>query len=1113
MADVAAVEMRHPVLKMSMPVGTVTFLLTDIEGSSRLWEGDDGSVGSAVARHYEILDGAIARHGGVRPVEQGEGDSVVAAFARAGDAVAAALDAQRALTEETWPTPTPLRVRMAVHTGDVQLRDAGNYMGSTLNRAARLRQLGHGGQVLVSRATEELLGGVVPSTAWLRDLGGHRLRDLGRPEQVFQLCHPDLPDAFPSLRSVDARPNNLPSQLTTFVGRDDEVAVLHKLLDADRLVTVTGSGGCGKTRIAVQVAAERLEQHPDGVWWVDLGPVGDPTLVANAVADAARIREAPGESLVSTLCRVLASRRVLLIVDNCEHVIDAAATVCHSLLQECPSLTVLATSREPLGVDGETTWRVPSLEVPQPGVPLEDASGHDAVRLFVDRATRARPTFELTDETVGSVVEICQRLEGVPLAIELAAARVRVMAPSEIAAGLQDRFRLLGGGARTALPRQRTLEASVDWSWNLLTDELRLLFRRLAVFAGSFALDSAEVVCADDALGEYEIFDLLLQLVDRSLVQAEERGGRYRMLETVRHYALRRLLDAGEADAVRHRHLAHLVSLIERTQPLVEEGGTAAGLDRLELDADNIRAALDWSVAAGRAVDGLRLATVWPEHWAFSGRMPEGVARIQALVEAAEPEGDLLARALVALQTIAAYGAVDLGGSSARGRRGLALARDVGDEQLAARALVYIGFAEGMLDPASASTHLEAARAASVAAGDAWAARHATNWIGFNRLATGDVAGARDLFWENADAARGAGDLIGLRTALYFMGVCSWQLGEPRRAAAEMREAVEVAASARDRLWVPMIETLLSIVITSLGDYESSESLIQRALEDAADTSNPFARALALWALAWRRAATGDVSEAKVAASEGSAVFAVTGPPWAAAICTGLLAWATASSGDPRGAVRAADDAVARAASSPAMGFALLMKAHVARAGGALDVAEEAARQSVMQGVHVLSTSDALEALGGVLVARGDADDGVRLLAAGVAARENTDLRRWASLEPTFLADIAAAREILGDDAFADTWAKGATQSAEEAVACASRGRGARRRPSAGWDSLTPTEVEVVRLVAEGLTNPQIGERLFVSRGTVKTHLAHVFAKVGVSTRAELATEATRRQA
>jgi predicted ATPase/class 3 adenylate cyclase len=539
-------------LARGLPVGTITFLLTDVEGSSRHWEADPAA--ATLGRHEEIVADCVVHYSGARPVEQGEGDSSVLVFARASDGAACAIDIQRALGSVRWPGGGELRVRMALHTGEAELRDDGTYRGASLNRCARLRSIAHGGQIVLSQATYEVIADHPPDSADLRDLGAHRLRDLARPEHVWQLCHPDLLDEFPPVLSLDGVPNNLPSQLTTFIGREAELDLVQRLLGETRLLTLTGAGGCGKTRLALQVAAEVLDTFPDGLWWVDLAPVADPALVPSAVAAAVRVREVAAQGLTETLVRQLAARRVLLVLDNCEHQVAACATLAGLLLRGCPAVRVVATSREPLGIDGETIWRVPSLGLPGAEAPgIESRTQCEAVRLFIDRATRVRSNFGVTDDNVPAVAEICRRLDGIPLAIELAAARTRMLTPEQIADGLGDRFHLLTAGTRGVLPRQRTLEASVDWSHDLLGIDERTLFRRLAAFAGGFTLEAAEAVCAGEGIERQDVLDLLGQLVDRSLVQVDTEGpsARYRLLETVRYYARAKLIDAGEAQSSR----------------------------------------------------------------------------------------------------------------------------------------------------------------------------------------------------------------------------------------------------------------------------------------------------------------------------------------------------------------------------------------------------------------------------------------------------------------------------------------------------------------------------------------------------------------------------------
>ncbi|MDT5201944.1 MAG: hypothetical protein QOH34_3466, partial [Mycobacterium sp.] len=545
-ADAPVVDWSELGVSGLLPTGTVTLVLADVEGSTRLWETQPEQMTAAIGRMNQVVSDTIATHSGVRPVEQGEGDSFVAAFARASDAVACALELQRAPL-------APIRLRIGIHTGEIQLRDEGNYAGPTINRTARLRDLGHGGQTLLSGATEALVLDGLPDDVWLSDRGTHSIRDLPRPERVMQLCHPDLVNDFLPLRvSKAVVSQHLPMQLTSFVGRDEQLTQVRELLTQNRLVTLTGAGGVGKTRMAIQIAGQSVNEFADGIWYVDLAPITDPDLVPITTARALRLPEEPGRSTTDTLRRFVADRQLLVVLDNCEHLLDASATLTMALLEAAPRLSLLATSREPIGVAGELSWRVPSL-------PLADK----AIELFVDRACRARPDFVVTEDNAATVTEICRRLDGVPLAIELAAARVRALSLAEILDSLHDRFRLLTGGARTAVRRQQTLRASVDWSHALLTEPERVLFRRLAAFMGGFDLDGAQSVCGGGDVERYQVLDQLALLVDKSLVVADESGSRtrYRLLETMRQYALEKLGESGEADVVRTRHRDYYTAL------------------------------------------------------------------------------------------------------------------------------------------------------------------------------------------------------------------------------------------------------------------------------------------------------------------------------------------------------------------------------------------------------------------------------------------------------------------------------------------------------------------------------------------------------------------------
>jgi predicted ATPase/class 3 adenylate cyclase len=598
-ADAPLVDWSDLGVSGLLPTGTVTLLLADVEGSTLLWESQPEEMTAAIARLNQVVGDVIAVHHGVRPVEQGEGDSFVAAFSRASDAVAAALEVQLAPL-------APIRLRIGVHTGEVQLRDEGNYAGPSINRTARLRDLAHGGQTVLSGVTEALVLDGLPQDVWLTDLGTHHLRGVHRPERVVQLCHPDLCNEFPPLRATtDVVSRHLPAQLTNFVGREAEMHDVRELLAANRLMTLTGAGGAGKTRLAVQVATQMAGEFDNGVWWVDLAPITDPDLLPAVVARAFGLPDQPGLSTMDTLRWFLRERQMLVVLDNCEHLLDACAVLVAEILGAAARVTLLATSREPIGVAGELSWRVPSL-------PLAD----EAIELFVDRARHVRSDFAVTDESAPTLREICARLDGLPLAIELAAARVRALSLAEILDSLHDRFRLLTGGARTAVRRQQTLRASVDWSHALLTVPERVLFRRLAAFLGGFDLDAAQAVTGHDGVQRFQVLDLLTLLVDKSLVVADQAGERtrYRLLETVRQYALEKLSESGEADAVRSRHRDHYTA---RAALLEGPSGSDYGqrVEQTGTEIDNMRAAFAWSRENGDAELALRLASSLTPLW------------------------------------------------------------------------------------------------------------------------------------------------------------------------------------------------------------------------------------------------------------------------------------------------------------------------------------------------------------------------------------------------------------------------------------------------------------------------------------------------------------------
>ena len=684
----------------AIPTGTVTLLFTDVEGSTRLWEAEPEQMAFALRRHDELLRTAIDEAGGY--VFKTVGDAFCAAFATPQEALEAVLAAQHALGVETWPTHRPIRVRMGLHTGVCEERD-NDYFGPVVNRAARLEAVAHGGQVLISGATAELLSESLPEGVALRDLGLHRLKDLGRPERVFQLEAGFLQPTFPPLASLDnpELPNNLPGQLSAFVGREPELIQVRSLIGSSRLVTLTGAGGCGKTRLALQVAAELLGTARDGVWFVGLAHLTEAEAIPEAVAAVLGLADQRGQRpLLESLVDALREQDTLILLDNCEHVIDGAAKFCGQLVRECPRLRILATSRESLGIDGEHVYRVPSLSLPRPEADAaDDVGASDAVRLFMERAQAYDPGFVLDDASAPLVASVSRRLDGIPLALELAAARLSSMSLQQISDRLGQRFRLLTGGSRNAMPRQQTLQATVEWSFGLLTEPERDVLQRLSVCAGGFELDAAEAICAADSKDAFDVLDLVSSLVSKSLVIAERtpESVRYRMLETIRQYAAQELLRSGgegEVLATRDRHGGYFMRLAEEAAPTLSGPGQAHWLRRLDAEWENLSAAAAHLVADGRTDDVLRLG-VSLQRFAVSRGHFEVLTWLRSAVESAQtPPGILLANAFVAIgwisETLLRMDADAHATAAWCGERGLAMACELGDRRLEARALLVL---------------------------------------------------------------------------------------------------------------------------------------------------------------------------------------------------------------------------------------------------------------------------------------------------------------------------------------------------------------------------------------------------------------------------------------
>lgn len=679
---------------MARPTGTVTLLFTDIEGSTSLWERAPTSMAVALERHEALVRAAVEANDGF--VFKTVGDAFCIAFAVGASAAQAALEAQLALASEPWPAEAPIRVRMALHTGACQERED-DYFGPTVNRAARLMGVANGGQVLASGATAALLGDL--ATVTMRDLGLHRLRDLGRPEQVYQLTTSGLREEFPPLHSLDNPdlPNNLPALLSPFLGREHELDELRAHVAASRLVTLTGAGGAGKTRLAVQAAAELLDGSGDGVWLVELAPITDESQVVPAIAAAYGLQEALGTDPLEALLRSLAAQRALLVIDNCEHLVDRVAKVVDAILRGCPGVHVLATSREPLGVDGERVYRVPSMSLPTVDVErLADAATSDAVAFFVTRAQDAGARVD--DDDGALVVSVCRRLDGIPLALELAAARLSSMSLVQLSDRLDQRFRLLTGGSRSAMARQQTLQALVDWSYGLLNPTEQQLLQRLSVFVGGFELEAAESVCAGGDVDELDVLNLLHSLVEKSLVVADQDAGslRYRLLETIRQYGAAELLRAAGDEgvlALRERHADYFVALAARAGAALSGPAQDVWLSLLDLEVDNLRTCI--AHLAGqpdRTADALGLV-VNLERFVLSRGLVEVLPIAIALLERSEDD-ELTARACIVVALgigmLLTGDHAEVARSEPIARRGLEIAQRLGLAAIETRATGYL---------------------------------------------------------------------------------------------------------------------------------------------------------------------------------------------------------------------------------------------------------------------------------------------------------------------------------------------------------------------------------------------------------------------------------------
>ena len=937
----------------------------------------------------------------------------------------------------------------------------------------------------------------------------HR-RGPARPAQSEALSAP------PAHGHRQRRSPTLPAPLSSLVGREEEIAAVTDASAGARLVTICGPGGVGKTRVALEVARRASERSLD-VWMVDVSAVGDPTTLSRAVLSELVGRAAPQGRQPLDLVEVLRDRHALLVLDGCERLVDSCATLVGRLVRGCAGLRVLATSRRPLGISGERVYRLGPLEVPgRADVDLAALAARDSARLFVERARDSAPGFALTLDVAPAVAEICRQLDGLPLAIELAAARTAVLSPAEIALRLDERFQLLAGGGPDAPARHRSLAAALDWSHDRLTPEEAVLLRRLAVFAGGCTLDAAEEVCAGNGLAPEKVLDLLGALVAQSLLLAHQgaAGTRYRMLETTRRFARAKLEHAGEADRLRYRHAAWCVVRAAEAAGGREGAAREAWLEQLGEDHDNFRAALAWARQRGEVETGLRLATSLTWFWETRGYLREGLA----WVEGALADGDDAPTTLRAEAMRAAGRFVHMLGDH---RTGLALIdhsvslfRQTGEVDEAAGCMCH-DVAEMCRNPLHSVPLMEQQVARAREMDDSSRLAHALNNLGQARFFRADAAGARSCFAEVLGLRAAGIDGAAVDDALFGLARVALLVGEHDAVEPLLREVLDHAERTGDVDGRSAALTLLGELARARGDTGLARALLDDALALAHKASLPLSIGrceLFLAAVEYAEGAleaAGSLYDRARSRTAGGAPF-----PYHQVRCILGLADVAAARGDGPAAAdlyAEAHDLASASGDDHGLARACAGQAEVGRAAGDLDTALRLRHQALelQERIGDLSGITAsLEGLAALWAIGGGADKAARLFAGASVLRQRHGFARPGPHEGGYQADLALARRDLGQDAWQLAWDQGAELSVPEAVAYARRGRGTRRRPASGFESLTPAEREVVALVVQGLTNPEVGDRLFISRRTVQHHLGHVYAKLGVRSRRELAREA-----
>lgn len=849
----------------NLPLGTVTFLFTDIEGSTRLLQHLGDKFATVIAEHDQLLRDVWQKYHG--SVVGTQGDSFFVAFPRAVDGVNAAMEAQRVLHAHDWTDGVKVRVRMGLHTGEPQIGASDNYVGIDVHRAARIAAAGHGGQILISQSTYDLVKSELPDEVIVQDLGEHRLKDLRQPKQLYQLVAPGLPSEFPPLKSLDASPNNLPSQLTSFVGRSKEIAEVKQLLSEGRILTLTGPGGTGKTRLALQVASEMLESF-HSVFFVALAPIMDPGLVASTIAQTLSVPETAGRSILESLKEYLQSKSMLLLLDNFEQVISAAPLV-SELLSVCSKLKILVTSREGLRITGERLYPVPPLALPNlTKLPSPQAlSQYAAVQLFLQRARMVKPDFTITNETAPTIVEICSRLDGLPLAIELAAARIKLLSPSAMLTRLEHRLQFLTGGARDLPARQQTLRNAIAWSYDLLDENEQKLFQRLSVFIGGCTVDAVEAVVREST-ADIALLDQLESLLDKSLVRETEgrhREPRFVMLGMLREFGLERLEASGQGETIRRCHAEFYLSLAEAAEASLERAEQIQWMDRMEQEHGNLRAALEWSRTAENAGElCLRLAGTLGYFWEVRGHFSEGRERLSALLTMDVAQGRTAARTkLLARAAELAYRQSDYAATVAFAEECREICRELDDKQGMASALIKLGNAATEAgDYASASEYLGEALMIWRERDDQHGIARALISLGWVSIRSGDYLLANALLEEALAVSRELGDTRSMGFELSGLGEVALRQGDHTRATQLLEESLSLRKQLGNKWGIGVSLGTLGLVALRQRNWERAVSLLSESLEVRREISDKGGSAWCLERLAEIASAQGNPERA-----------------------------------------------------------------------------------------------------------------------------------------------------------------------------------------------------------------------------------------------------------